>query len=125
MRANPNDVLPLQSDTFVKPGSQVVVTVGRGTGFDGDRMLWAIEWTELQDTVRQALTDLLSPTSVFGPFTGEGEWGGKREECSVVIALSRYPASVKTIDNRLAQIARDYGQEAIAWTHGPAFLATP
>lgn len=123
MHKDPNALLPKPASRgHVPPGSQVTVTIGRNIG---DTPMHRLYWEGFQDTVASAVRDLLRPTLTFGPFTGDGEWDGVTETSSVLIAVTSYPASVDAVEARLAGIAADYDQDAIAWSFGPNLLATP
>lgn len=121
MLANPNALLPRVDASHIPPGSLLTVTIGRNVG---NRPLWSHEWREFQSAVSDAVTDLLHPSASFGPFHGTGEWEGVSEDSAVFTFLTAYPAGVKAVDERLAQLADMYGQDAIAWSFGTARLAT-
>lgn len=122
MRSNPNDTLAARNDTFVPPGSQVTVTVGRNVGATP---MPEDEWQGLQASVRTAVADYFEPAMTFGPFVGTGEWEGIVEESAVEIFVTKYPGSVKGFESRLSTLAEIYGQDAIAWSFGPNLLALP
>jgi len=122
MRANPNETLPRRVDTFVPPGSQVTVTIGRNLGSEP---MSPHDWADFQSLTTQAARDLLAPTLTFGPFTGSGEWDDVVEESAVFIFVSHYPASVRAVESKLVAVASEFGQDAIAWSFGPNLLATP
>lgn len=133
MRANPTDTLPRVAPTHVPVGSQVTVTIGRNVstgrpdpGREGAPAVAPMpseRWEDFTVAVAGALFDLTRYVDLFGPFTGEGEWDGVREESRAIIVLTRYPVAPDTLTARLAELARHYGQDAIAWSYGPNILA--
>ena len=117
------DLKPYGYPTGVPIGSQVTVTIGRNTT-DGNT-LWRFEWEQFILDAKAALADQVEPTAVFGPFKGEGVWEGEREESAVWILIAGRHASISHIDEALGKVADIYGQDAIAWSFGPNFLAIP
>ena len=122
MRANPNESLPQHRPTFVKPGSLLVVTIGRNVGIEP---MSDARWSEFQDRVIATVRRHFAHSQSFGPFYGVGEWDGVTEESAVLTFLTSYPGSTDRFAVDLAELSSEYDQDAIAWSFGPANLAGP
>jgi hypothetical protein len=116
-----NRVLPRVPLREIPAGSQVTVTIGRNG--DNLRGMPLGEWHDFQSIVTGVLRDQLTPTAEFGPFEGSGVWEGVVEDSAVLIVLAGRPGSVVTLANALTRVAREFGQDAIAWTFGPNLLS--
>jgi len=115
-----NATLPRPTATFVPSGSQLTVTIGRNVG---STPMSDTEWDYFIRTVQGIIVDHFAPSLTFGPFYGTGEWQGVTEESAVITAVTHYPGSTEQFGTRLADIARTFGQDAIAWSFGPSMLA--
>lgn len=130
----------------------ITVTIGRNVPFDSSLRLHSMTadtgeqvpmrrnlWADFQLEVKNLLRvlpgdDTDGMATVFGPFGGTGEWEGVPEESVTFTALTTHPdfrpagngeltGPVEAFGDILSSIAHHYGQDAIAWSHGPALLA--
>ncbi len=127
MRGNPNDSLT-PVGPWVRAESDILhVTIGRNVGTntrhdDGS-------WSDFQLAVVGNLSALLKPVSVFGPFLGSGSWTDAEtgelvtEESAHFSIIPGYTAKVSDVESILSDLAARFGQDAIAFSFGPARLA--
>lgn len=122
MRSNSNTTLPTVADTHIPVGSLVTVTIGRNFADDPMTAMIASEWARFQTSI----TDLfhLLGGQTFGPFAGMGEWNGVVEDSAVITNVTSRPLDLDGFEIILRAIAAEFGQDAIAWSYGPARLAT-
>lgn len=110
----------------IPSGSLITVTFGRNVG---TTPLTTTAWHLFKSDVRDHVTTLTRARETFGPFTGQGSWtddGRVIHEDSVTFTfISGIPVWREHVDSILSELARDYEQDAIAWSYGPAMLARP
>lgn len=125
----------LTGGPVIPAGSQVTITIGRNVR--ADHPLAGIQvperdaqvpmrraaWHDFRATLATDVGYWVSPVATFGPFIGAGEWEGVAEESSVLILITGEPVTVGKLSAALIALAENFGQEAIAWTHGPNMLA--
>lgn len=107
---------------IIPAGSQVTVTIGRNVG---DVPMHDGRWGSFIIDVFAAVKSVCGLAMSFGPFFGEGEWEGVREESSVRIFVTSLSAPAEELEALLGQLAAEYQQDAIAWSFGPNQLALP
>lgn len=102
------------------------VTIGRNVG---TTPMPERDWAAFQRQVEYALSESLGWGEPYPErHTGVGVWDGVTEESFKVTAFTNYPAdpySVSLLRDRLAVLAGDYNQDAIALTLGESELVTP
>lgn len=121
MRSNPNDSIAPSLTGFVRSGSSITVTIGRNVGTEP---MSDERWIRFRADVVDHLSSLVKPSFTF-IYDGVGEWEGVSEDSSaILLGETGYTASVADVGSVLSALARDYGQDAIGWSAGPAKLAT-
>lgn len=110
-----NDTIPTPPVTYVPPGSNLFVTIGRNAGdrpMDGDR------WYEFRHAVRSMMDDALDPDFLFR-YEGVAEWRGVTEQSTAFFAVStRNPVGTRLLQAHFSELAEKFGQEVIPWTFG-------
>lgn len=95
--------------------TSTVVSVGRNIGSepmsDSDWLGFRIE-----------LEQCLEPFGILFAGTGQGSWDGSGEQSHTVICHALAEDEVGQVTSWLADLARSYGQEAIAFTVGATRL---
>lgn len=98
------------------------VTLGRNVN---NRPMSYGRWhTFIQDVERTLRVTVGAPEMSF-VFRGQGEWDGVREESALIqwlVTLTPADERVEILARDLAELARHYDQDAIAFTHGESVL---
>lgn len=85
-------------------------------------------WADFASRV-YGLLRCLPDAHVYGPFQGTGEWEGVPEDSITYTVTTSHPTILSdsdvadTFGRLLGDIGQLYGQDAIAWSYGPAMLA--
>lgn len=112
--------LPIVEPDIIPVNSQVTVTIGRNVG---NVPMSDDYWYDFQSMIYGYLRESLRVGDVF-KYGGIGEWNGSEEESFIFVAIeNQYPASTKQFGETLSRIAKEFSQDAIAWSFGPNNLA--
>lgn len=92
------------------------VSIGRNVG---DTPMTQIRWAFFVEAVTSAMSlyeDLPSPDTVAH---GVSNWDGMEEDTAVFVWFEKHSGLRENTVLKLAEIAKEYGQEAIAYTVAP------
>lgn len=102
----------------------ITITIGRNVG---QTPMTTDDWVSFKQSANYALRDLVGYDKPYELHEGIGEWGGHREDSHKVAVLLDTPIDAFLQDKlraRLAQVANDYRQDAIALTISESELIT-
>ena len=88
------------------------VSVGRDV--DGTPMSYE-DWCNFRMRVEECVMDNEKLVTADTYATGGSRWGETSEECMVLVWFDFDSALLRQTEEELAEIAKAYGQEAIAW----------
>ena len=116
--------MPLVLERF-DPMYSYTITIGRNVN---NEPMSNEAWEGFKRSTTYALEDSIGRRAQFESFYGVGSWEGTEEESYKITALGQHTASqadLGLLRDRLAQLALDFGQDAIALTIGQSELVTP